>query len=209
MKCQFKKIRNNFSRLYKLLFICLFPAFLAGCADPVANHEVKNFFFDGVPDLPSLDVLCAENMADIFDDYYIARLDEAESGEGIVTEDVKTQGSIHPPFDEKDCQGCHDFKKANKLITERKEDLCYVCHKNFIKGRYVHGPIAVSDCLACHVPHDSPYASLLQKDRNTICSKCHTERRLAKDMHDRVVRRQMLCVDCHDAHSGDVLYFLK
>lgn len=201
---------NPLRRALKLLTMFLLAAgILAGCADPVRDHAVKTFFFDGVPALPSLDVLCEENMEVIFNDYYEARIEETFAGaeeEGIHPE--LGDSSIHPPFRDKNCTGCHDFQKENLLLLPKNE-LCFKCHKDFIKGVFVHGPVAVADCLACHFPHQSSNSSLLKESRNNICGKCHRERRQAESMHIRVIENKMFCVDCHDPHSGMVHFFLK
>lgn len=206
---------KSFQRIISLpvclpgLLVLLLPLLITACSDPVRNHSIKTFFFDGVPKLPSLNVLCEEKMESIFNDYYQARIEEALAGaedEKDTSKEIK--GSSHRPFKEKDCQGCHDFTKPNLLLLPADE-LCFKCHKNFIQGNLVHGPVAVSDCLACHVPHTSEYSSLLQRDLNNICSMCHREKRLTETMHIQVVDHNMFCVDCHDPHSGNMHYFLK
>jgi predicted CXXCH cytochrome family protein len=165
--------------------------------------------FDGVPELPPLDQLCEDNMADLFNVYYEQRLAEAAGG-SLEEAQVINQGSSHPPYAEKNCQGCHNFKQKNLLIAPPTE-LCEKCHIDFVKskGSHIHGPVSVRDCLACHVPHSSGYKSLLQESVSDICSKCHHEKRLAEQMHKLVIKNKMECVNCHDAHGGNKQYFLK
>jgi predicted CXXCH cytochrome family protein len=95
------------------------------------------------------------------------------------------------------------------MLLRPSDQLCSMCHKDFVTGSYVHGPVSVSDCLACHLPHDSIYPALLQKSKNEICEKCHVEERVAGRMHEQVISHGMQCVDCHDPHSGNVRYFLQ
>lgn len=180
-----------------------------GCSDPVTRHSILSTLFDGVPALPSVEKLCEENLGDKYREYYDA-LAAAKENEKVSLENQGKREvlSRHRPFAEKNCSGCHDFKKTNRLITEKNE-LCFVCHKNFIKGKFVHGPVAVGDCLACHLPHDSFNTALLLEPRNTICTKCHREERLAAKMHENVIDHKMYCVDCHDPHSSRAQYFLK
>ena len=121
---------------------------------------------------------------------------------------VGQESSVHRPYQEKQCDGCHDRSKESGFVSSR-EDLCYVCHTGFVKGSFVHGPVAVKDCLACHVPHSSSSAPLLKTGKNILCSSCHREKRLAAAMHDKVSAQNMGCVDCHDPHYGNVQYFLK
>lgn len=181
---------------------------IAGCSsDPLVRHKALTNFFDGVPDLPPLDQLCQDNMADLFNTYYEERLSEAAAGD-IEEEKIVTAGSSHPPYAEKNCQGCHDFKKKNLLIVPA-DQLCEMCHVDFVQGDHIHGPVSVRDCLACHLPHSSKHKSLLQESVSDICAKCHQEERLAARMHDMVMQHDMECVNCHDAHGGESRYFLK
>ena len=130
--------------------------------------------------------------------------------DALEEEKIVTAGSSHPPYAEKNCQGCHDFKNKNLLLAP-PDELCEMCHVGFVdsKGKNIHGPVAVRDCLACHLPHASNYKSLLKESVSGICSTCHQEKRLAFNMHDTVMEHKMECVNCHDAHGGDVTYFLK
>ena len=193
-----------------ILFFTLLLSLTTGCSDdPLVTHKLKTNFFDGVPDLPPLTQLCEDNMDDMFNTYYQNRLAEASAG-SIEETKVVTAGSIHRPFADKDCKGCHNFKKTNLLIAPA-DQLCEICHIDFVKerGDVIHGPVAVRDCLACHLYHESDHKSLLRKSVSGICGKCHQEKRLAVDMHNAVMEHDMECVDCHDAHGGSRQYFLK
>jgi len=195
-----------------LLIFCatLLLVITAGCCDDIlVRHKLKTDFFDGVPDLPPLEQLCQDNMDDIFDIYYKNRMEEA-SASVIEDKKVVAAGSSHPPFADKNCRGCHNFKKINLLIVPA-DQLCEKCHIDFVQGKgdYIHGPVAVLDCLACHLPHESKYKSLLRKSLRDICGKCHQEERLAVNMHNAVMDHNMKCVDCHDAHGGERHYFLQ
>ncbi len=197
------------------LLIRLVPLFILlvvyGCArDPLVKHKQLTNFFDGVPDLPPLDRLCEDNMEDLFNSYYENRLAEASAGSIEEQRVVTDEGSSHPPYAQKRCQGCHDFQNKNLLIAP-EDELCEKCHTNFVasKGKNIHGPVAVRDCLACHLPHSSGNKALLQESLSAICDKCHHEERLAVRMHEQVMAHDMDCVNCHDAHGGDARYFLK
>jgi len=193
------------------LFICItcvLSLLVFGCSDPLVRHKVLTDFFDGVPDLPPLEQLCEDNLGDMFNKYYEERLAEAATGSIEEERIVTASGSSHPPYAEKNCQGCHNFKNKNLLIVP-VEQLCETCHVGFVKGKYIHGPVSVRACLACHVPHSSKHKSLLQESVSDICAKCHREERLASQMHKLVIKNNMECVDCHDAHGGSTPYFLK
>jgi len=184
---------------------------LTGCIkmDPLAKHKLLTSLFDGVPDLPPVEELCKDNLEDLFNKYYEQRITAAETGDTTGADEDKTKaGSKHRPWAEKNCLGCHNFQADNKLKLPKNE-ICSLCHKNLVQGKNVHGPVAVGACLACHDPHSSANPSLLKKDLASICFKCHKEKRLAAAMHDKIVSHGMLCVDCHNPHSGNLHYFLK
>ena len=190
--------------------LCVLIVLVSGCADdPLTEHKIRTNFLDGVRDLPPLDQLCEDNMAILFNSYYQKRLIEAASG-SLEVQKIVFAGSSHPPYDDKNCQGCHDFKNKNLLIAP-PDELCELCHTDFVagKGDHIHGPVAVRDCLACHLPHSSPNKALLKESLSGICGTCHQEERLAVNMHNTVMEHKMECVNCHDAHGGDVTYFLK
>ena len=54
--------------------------------------------------------------------------------------------------------------------------LCYGCHDRIDEKRYVHGPLAVGDCLVCHDPHRGYGAAHLREEQAPLCGKCHTAR---------------------------------
>jgi predicted CXXCH cytochrome family protein len=168
---------------------------LCGC-DQVSRHKALTTIFDGVPSLPPVEDLCQ--------DYASAREFDASASEEKA---AAKKGSSHRPYAEKECSLCHKSSGDNALIVPR-DQLCFVCHTDFIQGTNVHGPVSVGDCLACHNPHDSSDLFLLKADRSLICSRCHVEERLAMAMHNTLKERGMACVDCHDAHAGNNRYFL-
>lgn len=181
---------------------------LFSACDSVTRHKVLTTIFDGVPSpIPPEKVL---------EDYYQQRRQaELAQAAGPDATGAGQTGrrhlSKHLPYVEKKCKSCHDFTTKVGLIRPPRE-LCFLCHKDFrrhLGDPYVHGPVAVGDCLACHLPHSSENTFLLKMDRNKICGKCHQEARLAVSMHEQVLTHGMACVDCHDPHFGQARYFLK
>lgn len=196
MKC--KKPAFNLIICILQFAICILT--LSAC-DPVTRHKALTTFFDGVPSLPPTEELCREHVEKM----------KAEKDAAGETEQEKTASrdrSTHLPYSEKRCDDCHDKDKEDGLIRPKKE-LCFVCHTDFAIGAFVHGPVAVGDCLACHLPHSANFQSLLKTDKSQICSTCHREKRLATSLHDMVMEKKMNCPDCHDPHSGNARYFLK
>ncbi|BCS53273.1 cytochrome c3 family protein [Geobacter sp. SVR] len=174
----------------------------AGC-DAVGRHKALSVIFDGVPSLPPPEEICEQYAA-----IRVAEVRDELSGKKSVPSAVVDSKSQHAPYLEKRCNDCHDKKNQNGLITSRTE-LCMVCHTGFVKGLYVHGPVAVGDCSACHLPHSSNYPSLLRADKNAICLTCHREKRTASAMHDKLAAQRIGCTDCHDPHFGNAPFFLK
>jgi len=172
---------------------------LCGC-DPLTVHKVATTVFDGVPSLPPAEQYCKE--------YHEKKVEEERNEIKAKDAPAAVSGSIHPPYGEKRCEKCHDKTKDSGLILP-KEQLCFLCHPNIIKGYFVHGPASVGGCLECHDPHSSLNPSLLKVDRKALCGTCHQEKRMAEGMHDKVTAKGMLCMDCHNPHSGAAPFFLR
>jgi predicted CXXCH cytochrome family protein len=174
---------------------------LAGC-DPLTRHKVLSTIFDGVPSLPPPEEYCQEAW-----EKKIQAQAKAQQAGGELRQ---KENSIHPPYAEKRCNDCHEAEKTSVSgLIKPKNELCFVCHPDILKSAYAHGPAAVGDCLACHLPHEASYPFLLVRERGVLCDKCHQEERLAKAMHEGIKAKGMVCVDCHDPHSGTSKYFLK
>lgn len=188
-----------------LLIATLVCLLLTGCFNSVSRHQFLSTVFDGVPELPEPDRLC--------DEYYLQRRAAEEAGQTLGLDGqaaVAQNRSSHKPYAEKNCNSCHSSNKGqNDGLIVPKQQLCGVCHQNFVTGHNVHGPVAVGDCLACHLPHSSVQPSLLKSAPDEICEHCHKEQRLAAGMHQRLQEKGMGCMECHDAHSGNARYFLK
>ena len=196
-------ILRGFLKAFLFAFLSCF--LLASCGDPVIRHKVLSTIFDGVPSLPPAGEMC--------DEYYQERVAAEAEGREMVAANAdaaQNKSSSHKPYKEKKCNDCHSKNKnINAGLLAPKRELCGVCHQGFIKGHNVHGPVAVGDCLACHLPHNSQYPSLLKEDSDKICVTCHQESRLAAAMHDRFAVKIISCGECHDPHAGDARYFLK
>lgn len=175
-------------------FLCL----LCGC-DPVTRHKVASTIFDGVPSLPPA--------ADFCQDYQLKKVEEKTASRKLAANDAGT-GSSHLPYREKRCNACHDKTQESGLIKP-KNQLCFVCHPNILKGGVTHGPAAVGGCLECHEPHSSTNPALMKTEKAKLCVGCHKEKRLAQAMHEKVSSNGMYCMDCHDPHAGTAAYFLR
>jgi len=177
-----------------MLYLC------SGCS-ATTSRNVASFIFDGVPAPPVPEEYCASWMA--------ARQGQGQSSSnGKEGKAPASQGSSHPPYAEKRCNDCHDTSKEGGLATPR-DKLCFLCHEDILKGLHTHAPAVAGNCLACHLPHDAVFPSLLKMDKAKLCDSCHVEKRQAPGLHSRVAKAGILCTDCHDPHAGSAKYFLK
>jgi len=98
--------------------------------------------------------------------------------------DVKASVSMpfHHPVNEGvvKCSDCHDvhgsFGNNNLRSTADQSAICTKCHTD-VRGPFVyeHAPVKAEGCLACHSPHGSQNARMLNMPSvNTLCNQCHS-----------------------------------
>jgi predicted CXXCH cytochrome family protein len=114
----------------------------------------------------------------------------------------------HPPYREGRCRTCHN-PDDGQLFRTLQEGLCQTCHPD-IPGEtgYVHGPVAVNDCLFCHHYHRSQNPKLLLGDAKATCFRCHKRDSLTAGQYHARIEEQG-CLTCHDPHQGNNPFFLK
>lgn len=175
---------------------------LASAACSQTNrYRMLNFFFDGVPD-PS-----KAAQADGARDPSLAGQGEEAAG-GASEPKPRVVSYPHPPYRDNRCGACHDVTTGG-LFRSPQEGLCESCHGDVPgKVRYVHGPVAVSDCLFCHHPHTSTIPKLLLHKPADLCLQCHDRDDLTTGTHHDETDESS-CTDCHGAHGGDHPFFLK
>jgi len=175
------------------------------------QHRVLSFFFDGVPEPGG-----ARDTAGA-----------SAGGQGSATVEPRLtapprQYYAHTPYRENRCGGCHD-STSGQLIRAVAEGLCLTCHSKLTAdARFVHGPVAVDDCTACHHFHGSAFPNLLLFDPVATCLNCHDRVDLsAGDCEYQSLAPTLTgvvadaapdvrnCVECHDPHVGNNRYFLK
>jgi len=78
------------------------------------------------------------------------------------------------------CSDCHDvhgsFQPSNLRNTADQGAICTKCHTD-VRGPFVyeHAPVKAEGCLACHSPHGSQNARLLNMPNvNVLCNQCHS-----------------------------------
>jgi DmsE family decaheme c-type cytochrome len=78
------------------------------------------------------------------------------------------------------CSDCHDvhgtFQPNNLRATVDQNMICTKCHTD-VRGPFVyeHAPVKAEGCLACHSPHGSQNARMLNMPNvNVLCNQCHS-----------------------------------
>jgi predicted CXXCH cytochrome family protein len=96
---------------------------------------------------------------------------------------------------------------SNGLAVEKPTSLqktCVTeeCHADYAKKAYVHGPVGLGDCKACHKPlkPEEHTWQFVRKDRD-LCEYCHLEQTTKKNIHEPLKTGD--CMQCHDPHSSD------
>lgn len=73
------------------------------------------------------------------------------------------------------------------------------CHSGMMGKKFVHGPVAVGDCLHCHKKTgDHRFQTAL--GNGEMCFVCHEETSGGKNI---------LCIVCHDPHGTDAEFQLR
>lgn len=106
------------------------------------------------------------------------------------------------------CVECHlKIDELRSSVAGATMPVCYGCHTRIEGKRFVHGPLAVGDCLACHDPHGGFGDAHLRQEQAQLCSNCHAARGSLSMLACNPLGRP--CVDCHDPHQSDARYLLK
>lgn len=188
--CGFKNRYIAFFRMRPALFVLMLLALFFISCNEIERHNALTFFFDGVPPLGQ------EGLQEGTLETSSPEL--AQTGQAPVW-------YVHEA--RKDCSNCHgkriqrSFAPQPRLIAPIPQ-LCYNCHADFTASApFVHGPVAVGQCLFCHNPHKSQIKYLLRKPEPELCYQCHDENtieliaaHLPKQLSD--------CTACHDPHAS-------
>ncbi len=107
------------------------------------------------------------------------------------------------------CGDCHDvhgtFGNNNIKSTADQNAICTKCHmENRGPFVYEHPAVKAEGCLACHTPHGSQNARLMNMPTiNTLCNQCHSPV-AAGTVHGVNAGSAELqpCIDCHTMIHG-------
>jgi len=176
-----------------LFFFLLVLVLCSGCQD-----KWLRIFLDGVPEPEIQEEAASEQTVQ----------PQAEQPAAQEAKPAIIMASRHPDYVARRCDRCHDIKSVNYLTSEKRE-ICFSCHqREKFEGTFIHGPVAVGDCLVCHHPHESINGKLLQLAGNDLCFKCHRSEKLSQvEEHSRM--EDTGCLVCHLPHVSDNRFFLK
>jgi predicted CXXCH cytochrome family protein len=136
------------------------------------------------------------------------------------------------------CASCHNphASPQKHLLADRADKLCGTCHKpmqeKLAKSEFLHGPIRVGNCEACHDSHGGKNPSLLDRafprtfytsfavEKYELCFTCHAKdvvlaaktttltnfRNGEVNLHFLHVNRDekgRSCKSCHEIHGSN------
>ncbi len=186
--------------LWIVISILAVSLIVAGC-DQDQRYRILTFFFEQVPP-PGYQPP---------DPNSIAARDIGMPG-GASGESTARRSFAHEPIKDCDNNVCHVRQaKGQWALTKLSKEipqLCYECHDNYLSEKgWVHGPVAVGDCLFCHNPHRSTNEHLLNEPQPVLCYKCHDEAGIiAIEEHPQEMTE---CTVCHSAHVASDRRLLK
>ena len=96
---------------------------------------------------------------------------------------------------------------VEKPTTPQKTCVTEECHADYSKKAYVHGPVGLGDCTACHkplVPEEHTFQ--FERKGRDLCEYCHLEQAAKKIVHEPLKTGD--CMQCHDPHSSDNKFLL-
>jgi predicted CXXCH cytochrome family protein len=166
-------------------------AFWLGCTAE-KKYQVLSFFFDGVPN-PHAPAATRPS-------------DQFPTGGQVATAGGGTL-FVHKPYFDNQCNACH----RGELSPENTptNTTCQTCHAaERTRYPWMHGPVAVGECLACHLPHESPFSHLLRGPSAAVCNQCH-ETALLDPGVPQHLDASANCLECHYGHGGDRPPFLR
>jgi predicted CXXCH cytochrome family protein len=188
--------------LVPVFVLSLTIMFMCSCEES-RRHEILTFFFDGVPPLGGYEPDANESASDV---------NTAVSAPGQTPRGSGRGTYVHEAY--KDCAQCHG-DTAGRGYSERREmaalvpEICYGCHSTYTEpGFYVHGPVAVGECLFCHDPHKSEHKGLLKLPIPEQCYLCHEKQSVLK-IEGHAAEAYAACGECHEAHTSSERSLLK
>ena len=182
--------------------ICLSLTAVISCNE-ARRQKILTFFFDGVPPLGG-------------DPNALEQEDKAQHvPEALAEVPEKPKVFIHKP--RRECDLCHGKREKKGMLSAevklvaKPPQLCFKCHPDADYSEsteFVHGPLAVAECLFCHHHHQSKNEHLLKMPVPDICYQCH-EKDDIDAIPDHSEETVSACLNCHTGHSSTRKGLLK
>jgi predicted CXXCH cytochrome family protein len=165
--------------------------------DEMERHQMLTFFFDGVPPAGSRN----------FEKELVSSNSQEPEPSG-----QESVWYMHEP--QKDCANCHQKQRMGRFSAQTRllapvPKLCHNCHPDFMASAlFVHGPVAVGQCLFCHNPHKSKVKHLLNGPEPKLCYLCH-DMSMVELIPAHLAQQTSACTDCHNPHAASTKALLK
>lgn len=105
------------------------------------------------------------------------------------------------------CLACGLVSAVEKPTSLQDSCVTAECHTTYREKQFLHGPMELDDCRACHKPVDpAQHTFKLLHSVNDLCHSCHLEVATSRNVHEPL--RTGDCLQCHDPHSADNNSFL-
>lgn len=116
--------------------------------------------------------------------------------------EIKNLKKIHFPVED-NCTRCHEKIGKHKFKLVEQRELCFDCHDENRKRKYVHEAVISLECSSCHNTHGGKYKYYLLSERiDTMCFECHDKAPMTKKvLHQPLAEGD--CTGCHKPHSSD------
>jgi predicted CXXCH cytochrome family protein len=116
--------------------------------------------------------------------------------------EFKQMKKVHFPAQD-NCTRCHEKIGDHKFKLIEQRELCFDCHDENRKRKYVHEAVISLECSSCHNSHGGNYKYYLLSERiDTMCFECHDKAPMTKKvLHQPLAEGD--CTGCHKPHSSD------
>lgn len=109
-----------------------------------------------------------------------------------------------------ECLSCHTGREGSfAAATAPAPELCYGCHEPLDDKRFLHGPLAVGECLSCHDPHGGVGPFHLKDKEVSLCLSCHDAGSVQQHGGWQQAMAEGSCSTCHDPHQSDTRFLVR
>lgn len=112
--------------------------------------------------------------------------------------------TYHPSIKSAACKDCHDEGTPLLNAAENVSAVCRRCHPAY-DDKFVHGPVAMGLCAACHNSHGAVTPHLLRMSTEDLCADCHNQPITEK--HSKNEGGE--CLGCHNPHSSQKQFLAR